>query len=60
MPFKSKSQAKLFFAAANGDSDKISKETAKKFIKDTDHQKTENLPEHKSKFKRLKSKMSEK
>lgn len=54
MPFKSKQQMKLFYAAANkkGGIKDLSQDVAKKFIEDTDHQKGKNLPEHK--FSKLK------
>ena len=58
MPFKSKQQAKLFYAAAkkSGGIKGLTQETAKEFIKDTKHQKISNLP----KYKRLKKAMGKK
>lgn len=48
MPFKSKAQSRLMFAASKkpGGIKGLSQETAKKFIKDTKHQKIGKLPEH--------------
>lgn len=61
MPFKSKKQSALFHSIAEGDIKRsgLSKETAEKFIEDTDHQKTKKLPEYAKshKFKRLKKAM---
>lgn len=58
MPFKSKQQAKLFYAAANkkGGIGDLSQETAKKFIKDTSGQKIGKLP----RFAKLKEKVKKK
>lgn len=55
MPFKSKSQSRLFYAAANkkGGIDGLEQSTAKQFISDAKHQKTKGLPE-KVRFKRVK------
>lgn len=50
MPIKSKSQQRLMFAAAQGNSDKVSKEVADKFIKETP----------KSRFKKLKERLGKK
>jgi len=61
MPFKSQAQAKLFFAAKAGKlkGEGPDPEVAKKFIKDTEHQKIGNLPEYKkNKFPKLKKYMS--
>lgn len=46
MPFKSKQQAKLFYAAANkeGGIKGLAQDTAKKFIEDSAHQSLKNLP----------------
>lgn len=46
MPFKSKAQMRLFYAAMNkkGGVGKLSQETAKKFIEDSDHQSMKDLP----------------
>lgn len=58
MPFKSKAQARFFFAAKNkkGGLDNLSQKDASKFIKDTNHQKLEDLPEKvpNTRFKSLK------
>lgn len=64
MPFKSQAQNRFFRSIASGDiKDKnLSKNTAKKFIEDTDHQKVRNLPQYvdkKSKFSRLKKAMKD-
>lgn len=55
MPFKSKAQSRLFYAAANKKSgiNQLSQDEAKKFIEDARHQKMDNLPE-KVRFKRIK------
>lgn len=50
MPFKSKSQARLMYAAAEGKSDKVSPEVAKEYIN-----KSKGM-----KFKRLKEKIGKK
>ena len=57
MPFKSSQQAKLFYAAANKPEgvSGLSQDVAKKFIKDTGHQKINSLP----KFAKLKKKLRE-
>lgn len=61
MPFKSKAQARLFYAAAKkkGGIKGLDQSTAEKFIEDTEHQKLKGLPEHKKapKFKRVKQLM---
>lgn len=61
MPFSSKQQMKLFYAAAakKGGIKGLSQKAAKKFIKDSDHQSMEGLPEtvEKKKFSKLKKMM---
>jgi transposase len=51
MPFKSQAQSRLFRAAASNPAVAkrvgISVKTAQKFIKDSAHQKTGKLPQHK-------------
>lgn len=56
MPFKSKQQAKLFYAAANkkGGVDGLNQSVAQKFIEDTNHQKISKLP----RFAGLKKKLT--
>lgn len=60
MPFKSRNQAKAFFAAAAGNSNlDIPQDVAKKYIKDSAGQKIGELPERIKpiKFKKLKMKL---
>lgn len=59
MPFKSKAQMRLFYAAANKSNNikGLDKETAQKFIKDSKHQTSKGLPER---FNKLKNKMRKK
>lgn len=59
MPFQSKAQARLFFAAAKGGVEGLDKETAKKFIKDSKGQRVSKLPE-KKRFGKLKKIMESK
>lgn len=61
MPFESKKQAALFYAAANkpGGIKGLSKNVAQKFIKDTHHQKISELPE-KKRFTKLSSYLNKK
>lgn len=62
MPFASKKQAALFYAAANkkGGLKGLDQSTAEKFIEDSDHQKLKKLPEYKDKFHKVKSIMKKK
>lgn len=63
MPFKSQAQAKFFRAIASGDikNKSLKPNMAQRFIEDTNHQKTHNLPEHvpkkQVKFHRIKKSM---
>lgn len=50
MPFKSKAQARLMYSAAEGDTDKVPRTVAKKYIKESKGMR----------FKKLKERLSEK
>lgn len=56
MPFKSRSQARLMYAAAGGYTDKVPKKVAKEYVSASHGEKMSSLPEKvkKSKFHKIK------